>query len=60
MATGDWTPTEWRRPRTGETPLRVKFRDGEVSKEALPAAKWNWEDRDYAFDIVEVKIEKEK
>jgi len=31
-----------------------------VSKEALPASKWNWENRDYEFDIVEVKREKEK
>lgn len=52
-----WTPTKWRRPRTGDTPLRVKFRNEVVSKEALPASKWNWEDRDYEFDIIEVRRE---
>lgn len=53
----NWTPTKWRRPRTGETLLRVKFRNGVESKEALPASKWNWEDRDFDWDIIEVRRE---
>lgn len=51
------TPTNWRPPRT-DNPVRVRFRDGTVSKNALPAGKWNWSDRDYAFDILEWKEEK--
>lgn len=55
-----WTPTKWRPPRTGETPLRVMFRNGIVSKEALPASKWNWSDRDSDWDIVAVRREKQE
>jgi len=55
-----WHPTQWRPPRTGERKLRVKFRNGDISRDALPAAKWNWSDRDYAFDIVEFQMVKEK
>lgn len=52
------TPTNYKPPRTGDTPLRVKFRDGTTSKQALPAAKWNWADRDgYDFDITHWKEE---
>lgn len=51
------TPTNWRPPRTGDRPLRVKFRNGDLSKEALPAAKWNWSDRDYDYDITHWKEE---
>ena len=47
-----WKPTTWRPPRTGDTPLRVRFRNGDQSKDALPAAKWNWADRQYDWDIV--------
>lgn len=50
-----WHATKWRPPQTGETPLRVRYRDGSVSKQALPAAKWNWRDRAYDFDVVEWK-----
>jgi len=52
-----WHPTNHRPPRTGDTPLRVKFRNGIVSKEALPASKWNWSDRDYDWDIAHWKEE---
>ncbi|MGN7930286.1 hypothetical protein ACTJI5_09500 [Sphingopyxis sp. 22461] len=46
------TPTKWKPPRTGDAPLKVKFRDGTTSKTALPAAKWNWANREFAFDII--------
>lgn len=51
------TPTNWKPPRTGDTPLRVRFRDGTTSKQALPAAKWNWSNRSFEFDIVAWSIE---
>lgn len=51
------TPTNWRPPRTGDAPLRVRFRNGDLSKDALPASKWTWADRDYAFDITHWKEE---
>jgi hypothetical protein len=35
----------------------VKFRNGIVSKDALEAGKWNWNDRGYDWDIVAVRIE---
>lgn len=54
-----WHPTNHRPPRTGDKPLRVMFRNGIVSKEALPASKWNWSDRDYDWDIVAVRRENE-
>ena len=54
------TPTKWRAPRTGDSPLRAKFHNGIVSKEALPASKWVWADRNYDWDIVEVEIENAK
>lgn len=54
------TPTKWRPPRTGDKLLRVQFRDGTISKEALPASKWNWADRDYAFDIVACELAEPK
>lgn len=47
-----WHPTTYRSPETGK-PVRVKFRNGQISRDALPAAKWNWSDRKYDFDIVE-------
>lgn len=47
-----WLPTNWKPPHTGDTPLRVKFRNGETSKDALPAEKWKWKNRDHDYDIV--------
>lgn len=51
------TATNWRPPHTGDALLRVKFRDGTTSKQALPAAKWNWSNRDFEFDITHWKEE---
>lgn len=53
----NWTPTHWRKPRTGDALLFVRFRNGIESKQALPAAKWNWSDRDYNFDIIAARRE---
>lgn len=53
-----WHPTRWVKPRT-KKPLRVKFRNGIISKEALTADKWVWDDRDYDWDVVELKMEAE-
>lgn len=55
-----WTPTKWRPPRTGETPLRVMFRNGRISDHTYTAKQLNWSDRDYDFDIVAVRREKQE
>jgi len=54
-----WTPTKWRPPRTGEAPLRVKFRDGTTSKWTYTAKQLNWSDHGDPLDVTHWKIEKE-
>lgn len=54
-----WTPTKWRPPRTGEAPLRVRFRNGEESKWTYAAKQLDWSDRGEPFDIVAVRREQE-
>lgn len=53
-----WRPTHYRTPRTGERKLRVKFRNGEVSKWTYRAKDLVWSDRGEPFDITHVKLEK--
>lgn len=57
-----WHPWDGKRPFTGDKPLRVRFRNGMVSKEVLPAHKWRgrWGDPfpdGWAFDVVAVRVE---
>jgi hypothetical protein len=49
------TPTQWKRPRTGDKPLRVQFRCGWVSKHTYTARQLVWEDRGWDFDIIAVE-----
>ena len=49
------TPTQFRRPRTGDKPLRVQFRNGQLSKREYTAAQLRWTDTGHDFDIVAVE-----
>jgi hypothetical protein len=46
------TPTQGRKPKTGEHLLRVKFRCGQVSRHEYKADQLIWKDRGWDFDIV--------
>jgi hypothetical protein len=48
-----WTPTKWSRPRTGEKPLMVEFRNGEVGG-PYTSGMLRWTDTDHPFDVVKV------
>jgi hypothetical protein len=48
-----WTPTKWKRPKTGEKPLMVRFRNG-VEGGPYVASALRWTDTDHPFDVVEV------
>jgi hypothetical protein len=48
-----WTPTKWKRPKTGEKPLMVRFRNG-VEGGPYLARQLVWDDRGWDFDVVEV------
>ncbi|MCC2602560.1 hypothetical protein [Sphingopyxis yananensis] len=53
-----WQRNEGYRPRTGASPLRVRFRCGWISKNLYPAAKWTrWHFKACPFDITHFKIE---
>lgn len=52
----DWTPTQWRTPES-ENNVRVRFRNGEVSKHTHRPDQLNWRDRNYDFDIIEWREE---
>ena len=54
-----WTPNTGFRPDTGDKKLRVKFRNGQVSKHTYSAKQLNWQDRGEPFDIIELSFEKE-
>jgi hypothetical protein len=57
-----WIPWDGTKPFTTERAIRVRFRNGQVSKEVLPARKWRgkhgdpWPD-DWPFDVVAIKPE---
>lgn len=58
----EFQPWNGRRAFTGDKPIRVLFRNGRVSKDALPASKWRgrWGTpfpQAWDFDIVGVKPE---
>lgn len=50
------TPTKWKRPRTGEKPLRVQWRTGELSKYTYTASQLIWDDRGWDHDIIAVEV----
>lgn len=49
------TPTNYRKPKTGERLLRVRFRNGMVSRHEYTADQLVWKDRGWDFDITEVE-----
>lgn len=51
-----WHPTRWRKPRTTKR-LRVRFRNGEVSKWTYTADQLDWRDRGEPFDITHLKFD---
>ena len=55
-----WTNWPGTRPFKGDKIIRCKFRNGRISKEALPARKWRGKwghpfPDDWDFDIVAVE-----
>lgn len=50
-----WTETKWRKPRTGEKPLRVKWRNGNESTHEYTADQLIWADRGWDFDVIAVR-----
>lgn len=50
------TPTNFRKPKTGDKPLLVKFRNGLESRWAYAADQLVWKDRGWDFDIVAVEM----
>jgi hypothetical protein len=49
-----WVETKFRRPRTGDALLKVRWRNGEESRHEYTARQLVWEDRGWPFDIIEV------
>lgn len=50
-----WRETHFRTPRTGEKPLRVKFRNGMESRFEYVARQLRFSDTGHEFDIVAVR-----
>jgi hypothetical protein len=50
-----WVETNFRKPRTGDKPLRVMWRNGEESKHSYTADQLVWKDRGWDFDILKVR-----
>lgn len=50
-----FTPTQWRRPNTGEMKLQVVYRSGWVDREPCTAGQRRWTDTGSEWDIVGVK-----
>lgn len=49
------TPTHFRKPKTGERLLRVRFRNGLVSRFTYTAAQLRWDERGSPWDIIAVE-----
>lgn len=49
-----WTPTQGRKPRTGEKPLRVRFANGQESRWEYVASQLRWTTTGGEWDITEV------
>lgn len=57
-----WIPWDGRKPFTSDRVIRVRFRNGRVSKAAMPARKWRGKwgapfPDDWDFDVVAIKEE---
>jgi hypothetical protein len=50
------TPTNFRKPRTGERKLRVRFRNGQVSRWTYRADQMRWTDTGDDYDIVACEL----
>ena len=48
------TPTNFRKPKTGERKLRVRFRNGQLSRFEYRADQLRWTDNGSDWDIIEV------
>lgn len=56
MIAEGFTPTKGRKPRTGETKLRVMFRGGYVDeRNEYTASQLRWDDTGSEWDVVAVK-----
>jgi hypothetical protein len=49
------TPTNGRKPRTGEMLLRVQFRNGQESRHEYTAAQLRWSDTGDDWDVIAVE-----
>lgn len=49
-----WVETHGRKPRTGEKPLWIKFRNGRESRFTYTAAQIRWSNSGSEWDAVEV------
>jgi len=49
-----WHPTNWRPPQADK--VRVRFRNGQVSKHTYSAKQLNWQDRGEPFDIIAWRV----
>jgi hypothetical protein len=50
-----WRETHFRAPKTGDKPLKVKFRNGMESRFEYVAKQLRWSDSGSDFDIVGVR-----
>ena len=55
MPNDGWTPSKFKKPRTGEAKLKVRYRCGWESKWEYRADQLVWDDRGDPWDIVAVK-----
>lgn len=55
MIAPGFTRTQWKPPRTGETPLRVQWRNGQVSRWTFKASQLRWTDEGHPYDIIAVR-----
>lgn len=46
------TPTNYRKPRTGDTPLRVQWANGSISIHTYVASQLRWTNTGSDFDII--------
>lgn len=53
-----WAETKGRKPRTGDKPLRLRFRNGVESRWTYKAAQIRWTDTGSDWDATEVRIER--
>ena len=49
-------PTNFRKPKTGDRLLRVRWANGDVSRHTYSAAQLRWSDTNHPFDIVGVEF----